>query len=118
MNDLRFRETEWVFEVIDYLGGQAVELSRAAIKRLNRKPRPYGCTLKPGLDTPTWNALVEAVRPHLNKRGEKAQLARILLVHRGRVHDYFVRRTAMPDAERTLLLLQWLALRQAGRSPG
>jgi hypothetical protein len=26
-----------------------------------------------------------------------------------RVHDYFVRQSAMPDAERLLLLLGWLA---------
>jgi hypothetical protein len=65
-----------------------------------------------------WNALAAAVRPYLHRRGEKAQLARLILTHRGRVHAYFVRGTAMPDAERTLLLLQWLALRRAGRSPG
>ena len=113
-----FRETEWLFQIVDSLAGSAVELGRSNVKRMLRKPRPSGACLHPGLDTPLWNALAAAVRPYLKKRGEKAQLARLLYVHRPRVHAYFVHGSAMPDAERTLLLLQWLASRRRGGRPG
>ncbi len=118
MKDLYLRETEWVFELLDMLAGAAVDLSRKSAKRITRKPRPHGCTLRPGLDTPNWNALAEAVEPFLKKRGEPAQLARLLQVHRARVHEYFVRGAAMPDAERTLELLHWLSQRRRGQRPG
>lgn len=82
-----------------------------------RSPKRGG-TLRPGRQTPLWNALALAVRPHLAKYGEKAKLARLLGVAPQRVHDYFIARRAMPDAERVLLLLAWLAEREAGASPG
>ena len=69
--------------------------------------------MRPGLDTPLWQAVVRAVRPHLRERGAKALLARELGVHRARVGEFFIKETAMPDAERTLLLLTWLARRLA-----
>ena len=48
------------------------------------------------------------MQPHLAKWGTKAVLARELEVPRQRVHDYFVARTRMPDAERMLRVLTWL----------
>jgi hypothetical protein len=84
----------------------------AARKRLRR-----GATVRPGSTTPLWNEVVTATRPFLRKYGEKAILARLLGVPRQRIHDYFVSRTAYPDAERVLLLLQWLAARRAGKNP-
>ncbi len=91
----------------------AARMQQTSAKR-NRVRR--GGTLRPGIDTPMWQAVVQAVRPHLSRRGEKALLARELGVHRARIGEYFIRGTAMPDAERMLLLLVWLARRQAKRN--
>jgi len=71
--------------------------------------RRIGATLRPGSETPLWNALVLAVRPHLRRYGEKSRLARILGLPPQRVYSYFKSRERMPDAERTLMLLIWLA---------
>ena len=85
---------------------------RAAQRRKDvRRPR-RGSTLRPGDDTPLWSAVVEKVRPHLRVRGAKANLARVLEVPRQRVHDYFVTGTQMPDAERMIHVLLWLASRE------
>ena len=71
-----------------------------------------GDTLKPGLQTPLWNALVAQVRPHLKAHGESAKLARLLGLHRQAIHSYFTAGARMPDAERTLQLLAWLAAKK------
>ncbi len=99
--------------VLMELGGLAVDhAKRAAAERKDaRRPRK-GATLRPGADTPLWNAVVEQVRPHLRVRGAKANLARVLEVPRQRVHDYFVIGTQMPDAERMIHVLLWLAVRE------
>jgi transcriptional regulator with XRE-family HTH domain len=55
------------------------------------------------------------VEPLLAQRGSRALLARELGLHRSQVSKFFRRKSAMPDAERTLQLLVWLA-RQ--RRPG
>ena len=90
-----------------------------ASARLRGLPRnPGGATLRPGPATPLWNRLVTQVRPLLKHRGEKAQLARLLGVHRQAVNEYFASGSRMPDAERTLLLLEWLQARQQGKRPG
>ncbi len=70
--------------------------------------------MRTGAATPLWNELATAVEQTLRKRGEKAKLARILGVSRQRLHLFVVAKTAFPDAERTLLLLQWLRARQQG----
>jgi len=72
------------------------------------KRKARGGTLRPGAETPLWNALVEEVRPLLRKRGTRALLARELAVHRTRITEFFITQHAMPDAERTLELLLWL----------
>lgn len=89
----------------------AEELARAAARQLLRQPARRNATLRPGIDTPLWNALVVAVRAQLRRRGEKINLGRELGVPPQRIHEYFVARTAAPDAERTLTLLIWLARR-------
>jgi hypothetical protein len=90
----------------------ARQLARAAARRVPRQPGRRNATLRPGPDTPLWNAVVVAVRPHLRRRGEKINLGRELGVPPQRIHEYFVSRTAMPDAERTLDITRWLAGRQ------
>ena len=83
-------------------------------KRPDSSPRP-GQTLRPGSNTPVWNELVRQTRPFLRKRGEKVKLARILGVPKQRLNEYLHACTACPDAERTLMLVCWLACRQQGR---
>lgn len=101
-------------ELADILEGAAVQIvvqMRRASSKRQRVRR--GGTLRPGIETPLWLALKQAVQPHLRRRGAKALLARELGVHRARIGEFFVRGTAMPDAERTLLLLTWLTRRSA-----
>ncbi len=95
------------------LESSAMALSQVAYRHLRpRAPRSRGSTVRPGGATPRWLALVAAVRPHLRRRGEKSLLARQLGLHPARMHEFFIARSAMPDAERTLLLLGWLRRKQ------
>ena len=89
--------------------------SRAADARRRRRAPKRGLTLQPGPDTPLWNELVRQVRPHLRRRGSKAQLARLLGLPRQRLHVCLKAERGCLDAERTLLLLAWLYARQQGR---
>ena len=99
-----------VIGLLGLLGDLAVEQSaRVARQRHEARRVNRGATLRPGPDTPLWNALVDHVRSHLHRRGAKANLARVLEVPRQRVHEYFIARTVMPDAERMLHLFAWLA---------
>ncbi|MBX3736861.1 MAG: hypothetical protein KF715_09245 [Candidatus Didemnitutus sp.] len=86
----------------------AVALARHLRQRLQPAPRSRGATLRPGVETPLWLALREAVRGHLRSRGAKALLARELSLDPARMTEFFVNAQAMPDAERTLELLAWL----------
>jgi len=91
--------------------------ARASVAKRLGPRRSSGATLRPGTAaTPLWCQLVRSVQPLLKRRGEKAQLARLLGVHRQAINEYFVSETRMPDAERTLLLLAWVeARRKQGR---
>ncbi|HTX65673.1 MAG TPA: hypothetical protein VMD31_07860 [Opitutaceae bacterium] len=81
--------------------------------------RPHvGATVRPGRETPLWNALAAAVRPHLRRHGEQAKLARLLGLDRQAVNAYFKGGSRMPDAERTLQLLTWLIAVRKGTPPG
>jgi len=82
-------------------------------RRLNRIKR--GATLRPGPQTPLWNALAATIRPLLRRAGAKTLLATELGLHRARMTDFFVHRSAMPDAERTLLLLKWYGRKRPHR---
>ncbi len=104
-----------VFALAEGLNLVATELSRSLRKKLKAAPRRRGATLRPGLETPLWNALVQGVRPFLRRRGAKALLARELCLDRSRMSQFFVNRRAMPDAERTLELLVWLARQRKNR---
>lgn len=114
MAKIPFSYSLWPIEV---LLGSLSATARTSARRRMAPRRSVGATIRPGRDTPLWNQLVADIRPLLRKRGEKAQLARLLGLQRQAVNEYFVRSRRMPDAERTLLLLEWLRLRQAGRKP-
>jgi hypothetical protein len=106
-------------KLADALVTVAQELTRAAARVAPARTRQRrGSTLRPGPQTPMWNALVLAVRPLLKPYGQKSKLARLLGVPPQRVHDYFLARRAAPDAERTLLLMHWLLQRRQGLNPG
>ena len=116
------RSVEMIVGLLTELGALAVEHAQHANQRRKDARRPRkGATLRPGDETPLWSAVVEKVRPHLRVRGAKANLARVLEVPRQRVHDYFVAGTQMPDAERMIHVLLWLAARETdgpvGKSP-
>jgi len=97
-------------EVAGALADLAWRLRRFAARQPPPHARPRrGTTLRPGPHTPYWNALVLSVRPHLQYLGAQSNLARLLGVPPRRVHEYFVRRSAVPDAERILVILGWLA---------
>src|SRR5688572_24379373 len=87
-------------------GVRALRAARAKAARLrpDRPPRP-GDTLKPGYDTPLWNALAQSVAAQFRRRGERVRLARILGLPRQRVTEMLRTRRLMPDGERTLTLL-------------
>jgi len=91
--------------------------ARASARRRLAPRRKAGGTIRPGRETPLWNRLAGQVRPLLQQRGEKTRLARLLGVHRQAVNEYFTGRSRMPDAERTLLLLEWVRARRRGRRP-
>jgi len=92
----------------------AVRIASEALKRKLRPPRRRGQTLRPGLDTPLWNALAAAILAKFRRRGERARLARVLRLPRQRVTEMLRNRRHLPDAERTLLLLVWLHARNSG----
>jgi hypothetical protein len=95
----------------------SADARNSARKRLAPR-RSSGGTLRPSAaTTPLWKKLVTDVRPLLKRRGEKAQLARLLGIHRQGINEYFVSETRMPDAERTLLLLEWIEARRKNERP-
>ncbi len=91
--------------------------ARSSFRKRGTWRNPGGGTLRPGPATPLWNHLAAQIRPLLKLRGEKAQLARLLGVHRQAVNEYFASASRMPDAERTLLLQEWLLARRKNRRP-
>lgn len=76
-----------------------------------------GGTIRPGRDTPLWNALVAVIQPHLKDYGAQVNLGRLLGLPRQQINAFFTRRTRMPDAERTLQLIAWLTAVHQGHPP-
>lgn len=112
MSDYTPARLGMIFDLVEGLESVAVELAREMRKRRKSTPRSRGKTLRPGVDTPLWNALVSTAKPQLAKRGAKTMLARELALNPSRVTEFFVKQSAMPDAERTLELLLWLVRRR------
>lgn len=110
---------EAVLTVAGALAEATAFAARSSQRQLLRAIKPHrGKTLRPGADTPLWNTLVQALRQRLTRYGDKARLARYLGLPRQRIDDFLRGRRALPDAERTLLLLHWLAAKEAGREVG
>ena len=96
---------------------QMAKQSHRAFRIQRRTRGPGGRTLRPGGETPLWNMLRMLLRPHLRRHGDQANLARLLGLPRQRVHAFLAGGSQMPDAERTLQLLAWLAAVRQGRPP-
>ncbi len=111
---LRREDKVWI-ELICALATAAEAGARAGMRAVrHRLRRRIGGTLRPGTRTPLWNELIRQARPFLHRRGSKAELARFLGVPRQRLQDCLKARTACLDAERTLLLLAWIAAHRRG----
>lgn len=97
------------------LADAAFLAARSAHRQMQRTMRPKrGQTLRPGSDTPLWNELVGALHASLTTYGDKAKLGRYLGLPRQRIDDFLQGKRALPDAERTLLLLHWLDAKKRG----
>lgn len=103
--------TAWL---IEYLADEAESaVARALTVRMPRRERRGGQALPPGPDTPLWNELVRQVLPLLRQRGSQAALARVLGLPRQRVYVCLKAGKGCFDAERTLLLVGWLAAKKS-----
>jgi len=80
------------------------------------RPRRKGSykTIRPGPYTPMWNSCRIALRAELKPHGSKVRLARYLGVPKQRLSDFLAGHRRMPDAELTLQLLYWLAVKRSG----
>ena len=99
--------------------GVLAEVADAGAKQAGRalRPRRSGnySTVRPGPETPMWNACVTVLREELKTHGTKVRLARYLGIPKQRVTDYLANKSRMPDAETLLRILNWLAHKQAGQ---
>jgi hypothetical protein len=112
------RHLELPAELADILAEAAINYLKDRQKAFRLARRPHkGGTVRPGKETPLWNALAAAVRPQLRAHGSQVNLGRLLALDRQTIHAYFVARTRMPDAERTLQLLTWLLAVRKGAPP-
>ena len=102
---------------LDFAGVMA-EVADAGAKQAGRllKARRSGnyATVRPGAETPMWNACVAILRQELKVHGTKVRLARYLGIPKQRVTDFLTNKTRMPDPETLLRILNWLAHKQAG----
>jgi hypothetical protein len=103
--------------VISQAEAMAAQVAGAFQVPARRRGRKGGGTLRPGSETPLWNALRRRIRPHLLRYGQQANLGRLLGLPRQRINAFVTGGGEMPDAERTLQLLVWLAAVRQGRRP-
>lgn len=110
--ELPLKLAELIFEAATEMAEHSRKAYRIRHRRIGR-----GVTLRPGKETPLWNELRAQLRPHLFRRGEQANLGRVLGLPRQRVNAFVTAGTQMPDAERTLQLLAWLMVARRGKRP-
>ena len=115
----RLRSDVELVRLIRDLAGEMIRHGTEAF-RLESRPRGRsrgGKTLRPGNETPLWNELRRQLRPRLRRYGEQVNLGRLLGLPRQRINAFVTGGDEMPDAERTLQLLVWLASMQRGVRP-
>ncbi len=110
----RLQAIDGLAELVIQAAAEATKSVRCTFKETRSAK---GKTLRTGRDTPLWNALREATLTTFRKRGDKADLARFLGLSRQRLHELLVANTAMPDAERTLLLIAWIEAKKRPTTP-
>ncbi len=103
--------------IIEMAEAMAHHSAKAFRVEQRRRPAKGGGTLRPGRNTPFWNALRREVRPHLKLYGHQVNLGRLLGLPRQRINAFITGGKEMPDAERTLQLLAWLAAVRSGWRP-
>lgn len=115
MENLHSRLRTWM-ELGDLLYEGAAEAAPHLRKVFRGHRRRAHCRRRCGPETPLWNVLAALLRPELRTYGDKARLARYLGIPRQRLTEYLTGRSKrLPDAELTLRLLHWLAVKRAGR---
>jgi hypothetical protein len=103
---------------LDFIAKAAARMARDSRQVFRPAPQPKaGATLRPGRETPLWNALRKQLQPHLKQHGAQAGLARLLGLQRQQVNAFVTTGGRMPDAERTLQLLAWLMAQSDSRPP-
>ena len=96
--------------------GASADVETVHKKYSRAKRTRRGQTLRAGAGTPLWNTLVGMLNAQCKNHGDKAKLARYLGLPRQRMNDFLNGYGSLPDAERTLLLLQWLVARHQSGS--
>ncbi len=107
-------------KVAELLAASAAAITKHSTKaafRLTTTKTASGRTLRPGKDTPLWNALREELKEELKGYGRQVTLARLLGVPRQSIHSVITRGDRMPDAERTLQMIAWLSAVRSGQRP-
>ncbi len=94
--------------------------AEAAAKQIKKSYRPRRrrsfAARHAGPDSALWNVLATLLRTELKSYGAKVRMARYLGLPRQRVTDFLTGGTKrLPDAELTLRLLHWLAVKRSGR---
>lgn len=108
-----------LIEILAAIGDEIARRRTPAFRvEARRRSRRGGATLRPGKETPLWNALRAGLRPHLRQYGTQARLGRLLGLPRQQVNAFVTGGGRMPDAERTLQLVAWLLAVRQGRPPG
>lgn len=108
------RLNSWI-ELTEILFNAGEEGLRALRKQLRPRRKGSFKTVRPGPCTPMWNQLRIALRPELRPYGSKVRLARYLGIPKQRLSDFLAGHRRMPDAELTLQLLYWLAVKRTGK---
>lgn len=99
-------------------------IDEAAANMLKQPPKSlrvvktsrHGRTLRPGKETPLWNALRKDLRVLTARHGDQAKLARLLGLDRQQINAFLKSGSRMPDAERTLQLLAWIQAHRQGEA--
>lgn len=110
-------DTSFIGVVLEGMVEMAKQMPQAFRIEAKRRRRRGGKTLRPGSETPLWNSLRAQLKPHLRSYGSQVNLGRLLGLPRQRINAFVTGGAQMPDAERTLQLLAWLAAVKSGRPP-
>lgn len=97
---------------------EGAKAALAAMRRRNARSRKQqrGLALQAGTDTPRWNILAAVLKAECKKYGDQSKLARTVGLSRQRMNNFLHGKGGLPDAERTLMLLEWLGTRRTSEA--